>query len=964
MRRVDATEASEASPFVGRRRELESIRRLLEGLEAGGSRCVTVVGEPGIGKTRLARELEARASDGGMWVLKGRASEFEREAPFAPFADALDGHLGESDGRRLAGLSAEQLAELGVVFPELGVRPSRALGAERFRLHYAMRALLGELASRRPLVFVLDDLHWADDASLELIAHLLRHRPDGRVLFALVYRPERAPRALVSAVARAERDGAVERLELGPLSEGEADQLLGSELDPGVRRTLHLEAGGNPFYLEQLARAARAGAAAPPTDGKRTPGRVPRQVVAAIEEEVAALSDPARTLLRAAAVAGDPFAIELAVAVAGSGDEEAVAAADELLTGGLLRTTDEPGRWAFRHPIVRAAVYESLGDAWRLAAHARAAQILAERGVPATARAHHVEQSATTGDEAAILLLTEAGEQTATRAPATAARWYGAALRLLGDQGNRTRRRGLLVSLAVALHAVGRTAQSREALAEALELVPREMTQERAQILVQIARADHVLGVRGHELLKRALTDQTDARTAALLRLELALDHWQAREWGEMAALAAAAAEQARAAGARGLETEALLHLGLAAYFGGEVETMVGHLEEAEALIAAVPENELALRLEPLSWLGYGNYLLERYERAIAHLERSLAIARASGQDYFFVPVTAGVGLAELWRGRVTAAAERAQTALDAALPLGDPPLRLLALTVQMLAAHAQGRMQVVEEAAEQGLQTARLRPDVLFTTLQHASAGLVDIESGDPARGIEEIVSSAGGESLGRLGATIRPRFFAGLVFGELELGREDAAEAWVARAESMARRVDLAGCHAGAGWARAALLLARGESIPAAELAADAAQRFRSVPMLVEAARAEALAGRAHAAAGASKRAVEMLERAHRELARCGAERYRDQVERELRQLGRRVRSDAQSTGVATLSRREREVAELVTQGLSNREIAERLFLSVKTVESHLSRAFRKLGVSSRAAVARALERAPASE
>ncbi|MGH7357402.1 MAG: ATP-binding protein, partial [Candidatus Rokuibacteriota bacterium] len=260
MPRVETPKDSGRSPLVGRAPELAAVDQLLQRLQDGERGCVTVVGEPGIGKSRLARELCARALGVGVSVLSGRASEFEREAPFAPFVYALAGHLADLD-RRPEGLSPEQWAELGLVFPELGVRPSQALGAERFRLYYAVRALLGELASRRPLVLVLDDLHWADDASLELIAHLLRHPPEAPVLLVLVYRPERAPRALVGAAARAERDGALERLDLGPLSAKEADELLGGGLDTAVRRAEHREAGGNPFYLEQLARAAKTGIA-------------------------------------------------------------------------------------------------------------------------------------------------------------------------------------------------------------------------------------------------------------------------------------------------------------------------------------------------------------------------------------------------------------------------------------------------------------------------------------------------------------------------------------------------------------------------------------------------------------------------------------------------------------------------------------------------------------------------------
>ncbi|MGH7357401.1 MAG: helix-turn-helix transcriptional regulator [Candidatus Rokuibacteriota bacterium] len=861
------------------------------------------------------------------------------------------------------------------MLPGLGVSASLAPRAERFRLHYAVGALLGELASRRPLVLVLDDLHWADDASLELIAHLLRHRPDGRVLLALVYRPERAPRALVSAVTRAERDGALERLDLGPLSNRESDELLGRELDTRIRRDLHREAGGNPFYLEELARAAKAGSATRPVDGVRSSGRTPRLVAAAIEEEVAALSSSAMALLRAAAVVGDPFELEFAVAVADLSQDDAVAAADELL-GGLVRAADEPGRYVFRHPIVRGAVYESAGDAWRLRAHARAAQVLADRGAPATARAHHVEQSATSGDEDAIVVLAEAGAQTATRAPATAARWYGAALRLLGDRGNRTRRLGLLVSLAIALHAVGRTTQSREVLAEALDLVPSEMAGERARILVHLARADHDLGrrARGRALLEEALAVQTDPNTVALLRLELALDHWRARQWDEMTISADAARKQAGIAGARVLEAEALAMLALAEHFGGEFKVVAGHVETAEKLLADVPDEELAPRLEVLPWLGYANHMLARFERAIDHMERGVAIGRATGHDYFYVPLTAGIGMVELWLGRVGNAADHAEAAVDAARPLDDPPLQLVALTLLTLTAHVQGRLRVAERAATQGLAAARRTPDALFATFQHAAVGLVQVESGDPQRGRDEIVEHAGGDDLPRLAPSIRPTYLATLTFGELALGRLDAAEGWVARSEGLAHELGLPGAQAHATWSRAALLLARGDAGRAAELAARAADHFRSVPMPIAAARAQALAGKATAAEGRHDAAVETLEHAHAELAACGAERYRDQVGRELRKLGRHVSGGARLTargagaarasGGATLSPRELEVAEFAASGLSNPQIAERLFLSVKTVESHLSRAFRKLGVSSRAAVARALEPPTTSE
>ena len=143
------------------------------------------------------------------------------------------------------------------------------------------------------------------------------------------------------------------------------------------------------------------------------------------------LPDAAQQLLRGAAVAGDPFDLDLAVAAAGLDDADMADAFDALLAAELVRDTEIPRRFRFRHPVARRAVYEAAPGGWRLAAHDRAAALLAARGATATARAHHVEFAAQHGDPASLAVLTEAGEAALLRAPAAAVRWLGAALRLL-----------------------------------------------------------------------------------------------------------------------------------------------------------------------------------------------------------------------------------------------------------------------------------------------------------------------------------------------------------------------------------------------------------------------------------------------------------------------------------------------------------------------------------------------------
>src|SRR4051794_19176283 len=168
--------------LVGRRQELRAIEAALDALNGGQRQCLQVVGEPGIGKSRLLRELAESADGRAHLVLSGRATEFEQELPFGVFVDALDDFLGTLNPRELERLGAERRAEVAAGFPALadlggGEAPRPPLEAERSRPHRAVRALLEPLAARVPLVLALDALHWADEASVELLCLMLRRPP-------------------------------------------------------------------------------------------------------------------------------------------------------------------------------------------------------------------------------------------------------------------------------------------------------------------------------------------------------------------------------------------------------------------------------------------------------------------------------------------------------------------------------------------------------------------------------------------------------------------------------------------------------------------------------------------------------------------------------------------------------------------------------------------------------------------
>ncbi len=376
--------APNSGHFIGRIEEIEAVDTALDGLDQGRSGALLLVGEPGIGKTRLLAELGARADRRGHLVLSGSASELEQDLPFSVFVDSLDEYLRGLRRARFESLDGDVRTELAHVFPSLTALAGEhevALQHERYRSHRAVRELLELLAGAQPLVLVLDDLHWADSASIELVGALLRRPPAASVLLALAVRPRQLPERLLAALERATRDGTLVRVELGALSRDEVQELLGDRADAEV---LYEESGGNPFYLEQLVRVSGTTA---PAGGTPLAGMgVPSTVSAALTEELGLLSTDARLSLEGAAVAGDPFEPELAAAAAQLSEPAVMEAIDELLQLDLLRATDVPRRFRFRHPLVRRAVYEATAAGWRLGAHERCAEALAGRGGSAAAK--------------------------------------------------------------------------------------------------------------------------------------------------------------------------------------------------------------------------------------------------------------------------------------------------------------------------------------------------------------------------------------------------------------------------------------------------------------------------------------------------------------------------------------------------------------------------------------------------
>src|SRR3954453_17227118 len=242
--------------LVGRSAELRALEDALARLDGGRAQAVELVGPAGIGKTRLLAALGERAESRGHLALFGSGAELDRELPFWVFVDALDEYLEGIEPRRLERLDADTRGELAKLLPSFSTAAGPPPGPlhERYRTHRAVRELLEHLAATRPLVLVLDDFHWADSASIGLVVALLHRPPAARVLLALGSRPRQLPAFLATALERALRAGTLARVDVGALTREQAGELLGRGGGDPLTAAFYAETGGNPFYLEQLAR--------------------------------------------------------------------------------------------------------------------------------------------------------------------------------------------------------------------------------------------------------------------------------------------------------------------------------------------------------------------------------------------------------------------------------------------------------------------------------------------------------------------------------------------------------------------------------------------------------------------------------------------------------------------------------------------------------------------------------------
>jgi len=970
-----------AGRFVGRTQELAQLRDLLARAAHGEPLVALLGGEAGIGKTRLAEQLAATASQQGVRVLRGACVPLGEEGlPFAPVTQALR----DLDAAELEAVAGPARAELGRLLPDLpwggeAAAGPAVVGAGQGRLFELLLGVIERLAANAPLMLVMEDLHWADRSTRDLVAFLAASLRSGRVLLVLTFRSDeldrRHPlRELLGELARNRR---VQRLELPRFTRAElAEQLaelLGADPPARLVQDIYGRSGGNPFFAEELVLVG----------GGAGPAALPPSLQEVLLTRVVRLGHRTQQLLRVAAAAGPGVTEPLLAAVAGM--EEAV------LLEGLREAVDqqvllpEPGGdgYVFRHLLVAEAVYSELlpGERGRLhTALAGALEAGLEAGeAPASRAARLAYHWWAAGDQPRAL-------HASVQAAAAAEEVYGfaeAQLQLervlalwerVPDAKGRAGmdRVALLSRCGEAAYAAGDPARAAELVRQALPLVDPASQSQRAGLLhEQLARCLRMLGdpaalAQQQQAVRLVAPEPSPERArvlGSLAHLLALVDRFE-----EARGIAEEAAAIARQVGARAEEANARTALGSALVHLGETDTGLAELEAAGRLARQADDVIMMLRASN----NHADLLLTagRLEEAATVALGGLEEARRLGLVRFDGPYLAGNATEALVAlGRWDQAEQVSRQGLEAA-PTD-------AVSVPLLCSRAVlelGRGDL--DAAQARLQAARRLLPAPIPEAQMAGplfAGLAELALwGGDLDQAKRLVA----EAVPLVAAN--PRYAAPL-YGlgvrveadRAELARahrpgqpapdDGTATALLARLDQAAAGPAGAGIPELAAWHATALAertRQQGPSDPAAWAAAAAAWERLGQPYRV------AYAGFRHAeallASSDHESAAVVLGRAAEVTGRLGAR----PLDTEIKALARRARlnltphasAPAVATGASTpaeqlgLTAREAEVLALVAAGRSNRQIAQALFISPKTVSVHVSNLLAKLGVAGR--------------
>jgi len=897
---------------VGRKVELARIDSFLT---AVGSRSVALFfeGEPGIGKTTVWREAIHRAESRGFAVLSCRPVEAERKLSFAALADLLEG-VPPAVFESLPGPLRRAL-EVALLQADAGDSPvdARAVGA-------GFRGILLRLAEGSPVLVAIDDTQWLDVPSASTLGFALRRLEGERVRLFGTRRP-----AARGARDRFEIAGA-DLITLEPLSLAAIHQLLKSRLGRSFSRPLLLRldqtAGGNPFFGLEIGRELLHADVRP---GDRLP--VPRDLQRLLRRRLARLSAATREVLLPAAAVGEPTRVLLAAAL---GTDPSLAL-EEAERAGIIELVDD--RVRFSHPLYAAAVYASAPAVGRRAAHQRLAEVVEE----IEARARHLALGSVGPDAAVAQALDEAGELAQRRgAPSAAA----------------------------------------ELTALALERTPAADEERRQERVVDLV--DHLVlaadAPRAWEVARRELPGLRGAKRRVHVLLALSeLAQWSG-DWDNRDEHPVSLAKEALEAAAGEASLAARCHAALAVRLEASAEQALSHAQRALELIAGgadvprpvhadalcvsaqnalfrgrgldIARVEQAIELQRVApprlvhdrssfklgqWLKY----VDAFERSRQLLEDARQSAIDEGDDLSLVNILTHLVVLECWAGRWpvarTLGVEYAQRKSE--LSPEDPRPHTA------LVAALSGEVETVE--ALEGVPPL----DGLYDVIRLRPLGLLALSQDDPQAAHTYYRRALELLERGGMREPAVFRIHADAVESAIGTGKIDEARLITRELQAHARRCRIGWNRMAAARSNACVAAAEGELERAGSEINRALTASRRVPMPFELGRTFFVNGQIERRAKRKSSAKRSLEQALRIFDELGARLWAERAQEELRRIGLRPGAPGQ------LTESERRVAELAASGLKNREVAAQLFMSPKTVEANLARAYRKLGIHSRA-------------
>jgi class 3 adenylate cyclase/DNA-binding CsgD family transcriptional regulator len=929
----------EQPALLERAEELAAVDAAIAGAQSGTGRLAVIEGPAGIGKTSLLAEGRARAAASGLTVLYARASELEAAFSFGVVRQLFEPAVAaapEEEQSRLLGGAAAQATRL--------FKPGESETSEEdiYALLHGLYWLTINLAEERPLALAVDDLQWSDPPSLRWLAYLARRVEGIPVCVLSTLRPIEEEHPLLAELLADPGAAIVRPSALSAPSVAElVQQELGADAEEAFSLACHHATGGNPLLLRELLRTLAGEDVAPVKASVPVVERLaPDAVTRSVRLRLGRLPAEAARLARVVAVLGDRAEREQAAVLAELERREVAPAAAALARVDLLRP--EPP-FSFVHPLVRNAVYESIPAEEREAEHARAAELLAEHDAPPEQVAAQLLLAPPESVPRTVELLREAARRATAEAGLESAVRY---LRRALEEPLEDEERGELLLELAGVEANLGVPNVIAHLRNAVSLL--RAPDRQAEASLALGHALYWAGEEeeGVEVLERALAKHADVDLELRHRLEAELvvnatrlpsQYERARE-----RLARVDVSVDEGPGARVLLCAQAYHETAA---GGDAERAAA---TALAALRAMSEEE---RARNYTGGAYALLRTDRLDEGVRLLDATLMDVRRRGAVFHFSSLSMTRAIFQYARGVLVEAEADARAALET-IPHREVWFRFAAHG--WLAQILVERGAIDEAAGLLDAVEATVAADAFSRAPLLRARALVEAARGDHRAALARALDL--GDALAAFGHTNPPasypawRSLAALEHhalgespGALALAQEEVelARAWGVPS-TLGRALRILG------------LIEGGDS--GVGLIREAVEVLEPSPARLEHAYALADLGAALRRANHRAEAREHLRQALELAQRGGATRLAEQAHEELIATGARPRRIVQS-GAAALTPSERRIAAMAAEGLSNREIAQALFVTLRTVEMHLSNAFRKLGVSSRTQLPAAL-------